>query len=210
MKKLYRKTLRKFSDFTWKVRRFFYPCNVIRCQSISREWIDRDGLMFHAMFQILVDFVELEHDFVPFEDRYASGGRYTDLAKMKDYLEKHYGPDIDYDAEWGNGDYNWSDETYRESTIKWVKSTYKAKKEILYLYEWYKYIYQNRINPFDYQNISDINIENNFEIIHSSKPDITSSESHEITEEYEMIENIMLHRLLNIRQYLWTQNIAFS
>ena len=41
----------------------FLPWNVIKIKTLPRSWIDRDEVLLHASFQILVDYVEGEDPF---------------------------------------------------------------------------------------------------------------------------------------------------
>jgi hypothetical protein len=42
--------------------RLFTPSNILRLRNVERGWIDRNDRFFHAMFTVLCDFVEKEHD----------------------------------------------------------------------------------------------------------------------------------------------------
>jgi hypothetical protein len=42
--------------------RFWYKWNRIHIKTLDEQWHDRDEVLVHAMFQILVDFVEQESD----------------------------------------------------------------------------------------------------------------------------------------------------
>ena len=46
----------------WEIYNFlFKPVNVIRIKTLSRsKWIDRDFIILHGAFQVLVDYIELE------------------------------------------------------------------------------------------------------------------------------------------------------
>jgi len=44
----------------YKIRDWFFPYNVVKVKTLPKSWCDRDELMYHAVFQILVDFVEKE------------------------------------------------------------------------------------------------------------------------------------------------------
>jgi hypothetical protein len=45
--------------YYWRCR-LFHPCNVVKVKTLGPTWVDRDELLLHACFQILVDFVEGE------------------------------------------------------------------------------------------------------------------------------------------------------
>lgn len=40
----------------------FTPSNKLTIKNIPRSWVDRDMRLFHAVFTILCDYIELEHD----------------------------------------------------------------------------------------------------------------------------------------------------
>ena len=42
------------------LRKIISPYNVVKISTLDRGWYDRDGVMLHAMMQILVDFVDGE------------------------------------------------------------------------------------------------------------------------------------------------------
>ncbi len=44
----------------WVYHRAVRPFNVVRIRSLSPDYHDKDDLMLHACFQLLVDFVEVE------------------------------------------------------------------------------------------------------------------------------------------------------
>lgn len=67
-------------------QKIFQPYNVVRIQSLDRGWCDRDGVMLHAVMQLIVDFVEGEW-----------GGPKKRLKFLKQCLnrdgwETHYSP----------------------------------------------------------------------------------------------------------------------
>lgn len=41
------------------------PSNILHINTLSEEWCDKDGVLLHACFQLLTDFVEQETEFIP-------------------------------------------------------------------------------------------------------------------------------------------------
>lgn len=114
---LFHRVRRYVKNIPYNVKCFFKPFNVVKIQNLDRTWHDRDAILFHAAFQVLVDFIELEKPFMSWDDkRYHGEKRSTHIASMKAFIEEHYGPASD---------------DYKEVR-------YLAKKEILWVYEWYK------------------------------------------------------------------------
>lgn len=64
----------------------FRPYNVVRIETLERGWCDRDGIMLHAMMQIVVDFVEKEW-----------GGAKKKLLSIKETEKDFF---IDVNKEW--------------------------------------------------------------------------------------------------------------
>lgn len=59
------------------LRKIFAPYNVVKLPNLRRGWCDRDGIMLHAMMQIVVDFVDLEW-----------GGPKKHLVELKEWLKE--------------------------------------------------------------------------------------------------------------------------
>lgn len=115
---------RWLKDLKYEVRAIFKPYNVIKIQNLPRTWTDRDDVLFHAMFQIFIDYIEREHPFAPWDKRYELKGRYTDHAEMVKFVEENYGPNRGKSA----GDL---DDSYYENA-------YLVYTELLWIYKWYK------------------------------------------------------------------------
>lgn len=106
------------------------PHNIVKISALPSTWVDRDYLMFHANFQILVDFIELEQPYTNHFDY--RGGRFTDLGKMREFVNELYGAD-------GKAGF-YCDWLTDEDKIKQDEKTEKALRintELLDLYEWY-------------------------------------------------------------------------
>lgn len=126
-------------NLIYQIKCYFFPYNKLTIHALPRTWIDRDVLMFHAMFQILVDFIELEKPFTEYDSKeYSKKGRFTDIKKMWEFYEKYYGDNINVYSVWGDKHCDWDDEYYRASILTWLNTARHYKKEQLYLYELYK------------------------------------------------------------------------
>ena len=55
--------LGKLSNIKYHIKCLFLPWNVVKVKTLSRYYHDKDEIMLHACFQILVDFVEKEKYF---------------------------------------------------------------------------------------------------------------------------------------------------
>jgi hypothetical protein len=192
---------RFFSQMMWKLKQKLHPANKLTMHQIGGEWRDRDDIMFHAMFQILVDFVELEQPFVAWDKQV--GGRFTDRKVMHDYVDylqsDEYATSLLFDPET-------QDEQSLEQARESAKREYLFHKELLFLYEWYK---DEKYN-FCFQSVKaktgkDFYIgETNVETIDTGEPRlITLKEAYEISDEHNATCDNMLYRILRIREKLW-------
>lgn len=59
-----RRLRQKMKDYYYEIRCYFYPYNILRIRSLPRTWVDRDELLLHAAFQILIDYVEKEDTWI--------------------------------------------------------------------------------------------------------------------------------------------------
>lgn len=60
----YGRLRQRLSDSYYEVRAFFFPYNVLRIPSLPRTWSDRDEVLLHTCFQILIDYVEKEDTWI--------------------------------------------------------------------------------------------------------------------------------------------------
>lgn len=111
----------RIKDAKYEVRCFFFPYNRVKIHNLPSTWTDRPVVMFHAVFQILVDFVELEHPFIMWGDDIS--GRHLNYDEMLVNLELKYSPVHNKPLEYEPGYY---------------EKRYPPFKEILELYKWYK------------------------------------------------------------------------
>jgi len=115
---------RKLKELKYDIRALLFPYNAIKVQKLPRTWVDRNEVLFHVMFQILVDYIEQEHIFVDWDIRYETKGRFTDLIHMQKFVEDNYSAE----ARLGRPPHE----------ANWAAETYKVSQELLMMYEWYK------------------------------------------------------------------------
>lgn len=191
-----------YSNLSYRVKKFFKPWNRLTLTHLPNEYHDRDYVMFHAVFQCLVDFVELEHPYVPWDCRDKLGNvRFTDIKMMREYvlfnitpkgLESYYA--------------GWESDEEKARTEKHVRDRTHIDLEILYLYEWYTL----KRYQFNDDLIFGVNLCNIFTSLFGEEPTnkgnyyLTSQEYSELEEEHKLLCDHMLRRVLAVRHYLWT------
>lgn len=192
----------RVNSVTYAVRTFFKPYNVVKCADLPRSWCDRDHLMFHAMFQILVDFVELEQPFRNYDAKPAVK-RHTNIEEMKAWNERHYNSQEGRESFY----HEWETEEEKIQTDKRTRERYLIQKDIIYIYEWYK----NKKYDLDVWSLHEATGEKlkigkkGIERVPNGKqPLITWAELSQLEDEHNIICNRMLERILVIRHYLWT------
>lgn len=167
---------KKMSNIWYQIRCFFRPYNVVVARDLPRTWVDRDYLMFHVMFQIIVDFVELEQPFLDWDDKVR--GRCHDRVLFHQYLERWYSVE-------GRSSRYWEGMSDDEKAAQDRNSEngYQVYREILFLYEWYK--------------------DKKYEAP-TKQPRQTWDEFFEEERAHDALCSQMLERILKVRDYLWT------
>jgi hypothetical protein len=131
----------------------FYRYNVIKIKTLGPGWTDRDCVMVHAMFQVFCNFIEQEEPFERISWDYGSEINRIKKEKWKNQREKN---------------------RYIRSLERGDKRVKKAKKEMQFLYNWWKKTYPELVKKgIDMDKVS-------------------------------AKENEMILRLINIRGYMWT------
>lgn len=219
--------LRKFREFFYY--RFMDKYHVVKTD-LAPGYYDKDSLLFHANFSILVDYVESELAWMYLINNSSNEGdvlfeKYkrqwklanidpTHLLKinfksselgiafLENYVEKN-----PYDTE--------DDEGYAE-TIKRQQNEYK---EILDIYTWYTKTYPEKLErahkSLEFENREELEKKYGFMFILSSEfrkenPDVykryqdDSKVRQQLKEEIEKESTDMLIRLITIRSRLWT------
>lgn len=195
-----------YSHWFYVIKKVFVPWNKLRIRDIPNEYIDPDRLMFHAMFQCLVDYVELGQPFIPNEISKTAPKRYTDVSVMKQYLESQLTPEglASYYGAW------FSEEEKRQTDKEIIERT-QINLEILYLYSWYKakrYIFDDELilnTPYtSYDFLEKILSDEEKELNKNRKVLLTHKEYFEKEEEHDLVCDKMLERILAVRRSLWT------
>ena len=121
---------RKFSKAYYAARSWIFPYNVIKISALDRTWHDRDYVMFHANFQILVDFIELEQPYISWGDK--CRGRITNIVKMREFINDLYGPEnrAAFYADWFT-------EEEKADQDRRTNESFLHNNNLLDLYEWY-------------------------------------------------------------------------
>jgi len=183
----------------YDIRCYFKPHNVVTVHALPRSWSDRDAIMYHAVFQILVDFVELEQPFKDWETKWW-GERYTDRAAMAQFIEQSR-------LELLKPPYEGMSVDELCDLEKSANIYYNKNIEIFNLYEWYKDekydldrfdLYEKTGERYDFVDGKLTKVPNGKEKL------ITWDELHQIEEEHKLMCEKMLQRVIAIREYLWT------
>jgi hypothetical protein len=196
--------IKAYREVRYQLRCLFFPHNVIKLSHVSRGWHDRDYLMYHACFQLLVDFVELEQLFRSWGDKRVK--RHTNRQEMREFVYGLITPE-------GKAEYygDWYDDEMKKFTDANLEAKYSNDAEILRLYEWYK----DKGYRFDYEKYRKLTGTKlkakrgsgtfSFEHVETGEPKIiTPAEMREIQEEHEITVKANLQRLIDIRETLWT------
>ncbi|NIM17785.1 MAG: hypothetical protein GTO45_37895 [Candidatus Aminicenantes bacterium] len=168
--------------------------------TLKPGYYDMDTRLLYAMFDMLVDFVELEKAWmnVVFTKRkpWSGWGRthwWRSRIEGLSYLE----------WEIGLGDPNLPEEERHEQQAK-------NAQEIKYLYTWWKDVRPNRPDPAKvsgWDNVCDkwniLSDKDNFEE-KKSEVDAALKKQDEIEKEYEDEDTRMMKRLIDVRKALWT------
>lgn len=197
------------------IRDLIFPNNVIKIKQLNRHWTDRNEVLFHAMFQVLCDYVEQEKPFVSYKDPDYNSNKKPCIKKMRDLLQKSLADCYDIDkVKNSHGFHNKDSKDLTKEDMKFISNgvkrdirQYRGELDILGLYEWYtvtrpkrpEYIH-NTINTYKFgpKGLQRVKNENKHEHF------ITLDEYYDIEKEYNLIDNIMIRKLLYYREWLWT------
>jgi hypothetical protein len=185
----------------------YYPLDIYREIKfyIRNRWIDKthymktgltpghyyefDHRLIHSMFNELVDYVEIELSHLSQWDRdkkyHFKNGRCIEAAY--DYFE------------WASKDKN-INEHGKKVYSEFAKNTKKVKK----LYEWWKNIRPNRLDPMDASGWSEYydNVENNKSQKSNGKKELARLTK--IEEQYDKEDENMMIELIKLRKTIWT------
>jgi hypothetical protein len=176
-----------------------FPHNVIHIKTLDRSYQETDTLMFHGMFQLLVDFVEGQW----------IGSKY--FGKTFNLMEENQRMiDEGYDEE------------FRRGSLDSLESQNKDTKEIWDLYNWWKFERNKRVAPEFYDKDYDPFVfnpildekgeETSFSTLDKNKSDPAKAEAWEKhwaewkawDEKCDKEDEDMFFRLIHIRKKLWT------
>jgi len=197
------------------IRDLIFPNNVIKIEQLDRHWCDRDEVLFHAMFQVLCDYIEKEKPFISYNDPEYYTNKKPSIEKMRGILQNSLAECYDLDkVKNGIGYHTKEQKDLTKEDMKMISDSakrdirqYRGQLDILGLYEWYtvtrpnrkEYIH-NTINRYKMgpKGIQKVKNESKHEHF------ITLDEYFDIEKEYELIDNIMMRKLLYYRRWLWT------
>ena len=199
------------SEFIYNIKQWvfnqtfrFFPYYKLKIKSLPQQtWHETEDLIFHSAFQCLVDYIELQKPFCSYENpAYESNKRYTDVVAMREYLESNFKELSEEDLT----HYGITSEEQERIVKQNYRHQYIYKLASLNLYEWFKFTYPNRIDPYDYMSdLDSITIDETTGYkIKTSRGDITIWETIEAEEDQQLIEDLQLQRLIKIRRSLWT------
>lgn len=202
--------------FNWIRFRTYDKYNAIYIKSLEPSYYDSDTRLLHGMFQLLVDFVEIEcagHQLAA--EKYKSISASDNWNKcFFGYLRRYFRRPsfLKRNPEAGLRYLDWEIALQDEYSTSQAESA-KEKKE---LYLWWKTIYPERRDPMDESGWSELcdRRRKKYGNILSILNDLTDEEHEEssrILEKYRILEELqykkdeeMLIRLVKIRNSLWT------
>lgn len=211
-----------YKFYMWKPRRKLrdvyiwchdqiYPNNVIKIDQLPKSWCDRDSIVFHAPFQALVDFVEKEKPFQPSWDENDKPVPLYTPQEMRDFMENWLGVEA---AKQRYAEYiknGWQLE-HVVGEIRGMFSQRDRSLELIFLYDWYKFRLPHRkeyvLNIRRSKQEMDIISPSLRELFDRDDDEnekfITSEEYWELEQEQDLIDDIMLYRLIKLRRSMWT------
>lgn len=200
----------------WFRYRTYDRYNIIKISSLKPDYYDTDTRMLHGMFDLLVDFIEIEkaHMHKVFSEEF----RNQNYFKKELYWALHLFTEV-RDREQGLAYLDWE---INESDCKGQAECAKEQKE---LYLWWKDIRPNRKDPMDLSGWSDFcdkyrhklwifkpceDSPELSELVDTLTPEEREEERkildklHEVEMSQELEDEVMLTRLIRIRKSLWT------
>lgn len=197
-----------YHDACYYIRnRFIRKCHVLPTGFKPGEYHDLDSRMLHGLMQALVDFVEVEK---------AHMHRWLSTAKDKQYKFKN-----GRSAEAGLDYLRWemsltNKEWLKEDDPNYDKPTGQAlnAKEVYEIYNWWKNVYPNRVEPMEASGWSALcdrldaegksMFDKNETAEDRKEKDRILKKLSKIEKQYDREDEQMLIRLIKIRKSLWT------
>lgn len=177
---------KRIKNWYYQICCYFFPYNVVKIRTLRRTWCDRDQVMFHAPFQILVDFVEKE--WMP--DR----GTFFDIEKERKELAERQ-PGLD---------------EINQRELQGIIAQNASTQEIWTLYNWWTKVRPNRKDPREHirhpKYVSDENGFHEIFLIDGDEEvwDNAMQLTKKLESEWEKEDEEMFMRLIKIREHLWT------
>jgi hypothetical protein len=204
---------RKISDGYYFVKDFFSPHNVIKLTHLPQSWRDVDCKMFHAVFQLLVNFVELEQPFRSWQ--FPQIKYHTSILEMELFImQNHINTLVERENSFttpskdGHNYYYFGMSNDERSRMdQYIIHKQRIDEEILYLYKWY--VNKSYIFDHDYyfnatgQDLEFTSASINF--VDTGKPKLITWNEYECSkDEHKILCDVMMQRVINIKDYLWT------
>jgi len=174
------------------INTFIYPHNRVKISTLPSSWVDKDDVLLHASFQILVDFVEIE-----LARMTLSSLERDSLWFFQHWTYRNPQRGLDYIESMIDG----SDPEIPTHQVE-------AYEEILELYLWWVRHRDQRPDAFDASGYHAQTRNTEFEIrefgSHLDKFGPALREASTLNQKYYDEDTLMLKRLMDIRPSLWT------
>lgn len=212
----YRDCIKPFQNTRCWIRyRIFDRYHVINT-GLTPQYYDCDTRMLHGMFNMLIDFVEIEKAwmYVVFDKPEQRKRNHPWWSKGWTRFKSFRDPDA------GLAHLDWESSLDDPKLSKYERADHQAivAREIKFIYNWWKNIRPNRPDPMDASGWSAIcnekrkNGSSVWEFLdHEDETEEYKERSNnalnklrEIETSYEKEDEEMLHRLIKIRKHLWT------
>lgn len=197
--------VRMLKEFGYLVKCHINPYNVVTANSLPKTYVDKDELLFHTNFQILVNFIENES---PFGKVLTSKDKktvvYKNVHHMLSWLE------------------NWKKEAVIYQ-VEEIDNIYEIRYDMIMLYHWYLSTYPSLKNLYRTSFalnrdsvIAELTSCDKFlELYHTTLEYVNSkAQNHGFSEDYLVVTNLdaglntlmnkKLHALIDLRTYMWT------
>ena len=218
-------------DLKWSIlNRTFCKHHVIKTD-LEPGWYDKDTLMIHGLFQLLVDFVEVElgHQRYTFDNKdtgivskWSKSKRLRywlgDLPLIRYIVKTKF---IEHGLKGVDFYVNYEDPQFPDSP--YIETHRHFGREVKQLYVWWKELRPARVEPIELSGFSDLCDqygrlefepvpETNGQLLRQKKrPEEVEKlfseaglKTHEIEEQYDAEDEEMMIRLVKIRKSMWT------
>ena len=188
------KVLTKVKNVYWWIRHRTFDKYHIVHTGLEPGYYDKDTQMFHAMFQLLVDYVE---------DECAQGDDIGNEMQNKPIIKSRRDAGLSY--------LQYQSDWMKEELVEYTREK-DHFREIITIYRWWTEDRPRRCDPWELfvpRPFEDMfTKDNNLGVYRYSPPDIKKNFKHidpiEVEDEYEEEDTEMACRLVKIRAALWT------